>query len=144
MSETFVYVTYIRTTQDKLWAALMQPQFTRQYWMGHWQDCAWTPGASWKLTGPDGVVKDAGEVLEFTPQSRIVLRWRNQFRPDLHAEGDSQASFELEPDGDQMKLTVTHTHPTTGSALIKAVSNGWPKILSNLKSLLEGHMAAAA
>lgn len=137
MSDAFVYVTYIRTTPEKLWAALIQPEFTRQYWMGHVQDCAWTKGASWKLVGTDGVVKDAGEVLEFTPHSRIVLNWQNQFRPELKAEGYSQASFDLEPLGDTVKLTVTHSFAMPDSAMKQAVSGGWPRILSGLKSLLE-------
>jgi uncharacterized protein YndB with AHSA1/START domain len=64
MSESkFVYVTYIRTTPEKLWRALTMPEFTRQYWAGTWQDCAWEKGASWKLMIPDGRVGDAGEVL---------------------------------------------------------------------------------
>ena len=52
--DQFVYVTYIRTTADKLWEALINPEFTRKYWFGCWQDSAWTAGSSWKLTLPDG------------------------------------------------------------------------------------------
>ena len=60
MSSKFVYVTYIRTTAEKLWDALTQPEFTRQYWVETWQDCDWTQGASWKLMIPDGRVGDSG------------------------------------------------------------------------------------
>jgi uncharacterized protein YndB with AHSA1/START domain len=77
----FVYVTYIRTTPDKLWRALIEPEFTRQYWVETWQDCDWKPGESWKLMIPDGRVGDSGEVLEIELHKRLVLSWRNEFKP---------------------------------------------------------------
>ena len=114
MSESkFVYVTYIRTTPEKLWRALTAPEFTRQYWAGTWQDCAWEKGASWKLMIPDGRVGDAGEVLEIDPPRRLVLSWENQFKPELKADGVSRATFTLEPDGDMVKLTVVRTRSTS-------------------------------
>ena len=69
----FVYVTYIRTTPEKLWQALIDPEFTRRYWVETWQECEWKPGASWRLMIPDGRVADSGEVLEIEPQRRLVL-----------------------------------------------------------------------
>jgi uncharacterized protein YndB with AHSA1/START domain len=137
MNERFVYVTYIRTTPDKLWEALTSPDFTRKYWLGSWQDCAWTAGSSWKLMFPDGQVADAGEVLEIDPPRRLVLKWRNEFRADLYEEGFSRATFELAPEDSVVKLTVTHEIDRSGSKLIAAVSTGWPTVLSSLKSLLE-------
>lgn len=130
-------MTYIRTTPEKLWEALISPDFTRKYWIGGWQDCEWTVGASWKLMFPDGRVADAGEVLEVDPPKRLALKWRNEFRPELHAEGFSRATFELEPTGEAVKLRVIHEIDKKGSKLIEAVSNGWPVVLSGLKSLLE-------
>jgi uncharacterized protein YndB with AHSA1/START domain len=62
--ERFVYVTYIRATPEKLWDALIRPEFTRQYWCGTWQDCEWKVGSSWRLMIPDGRVGDSGEVVE--------------------------------------------------------------------------------
>jgi uncharacterized protein YndB with AHSA1/START domain len=138
MSEsTFVYVTYIRTTPEKLWRALTEPEFTRQYWAGTWQDSQWKKGASWKLMIPDGRVGDAGEVLEIDPPRRLVLSWRNEFMPDLKAEGFSRATFELEQQDDMVKLTVVHEIDKPSSKFIEAVSGGWPMILASLKSLLE-------
>ena len=137
MAETFVYVTYIRTTPEKLWEALTRPEFTRQYWGGMWQDCDWKTGSSWRLTFADGRGADAGEVEEVDPPRLLVLRWRNEFRPELKAEGFSRASFEIEPHQDAVRLTVIHQMEREGSGLIKAVSGGWPKVLSGLKSLLE-------
>jgi uncharacterized protein YndB with AHSA1/START domain len=136
-SDKFVYVTYIRTTAEKLWEALTKPEFTRAYWMGTWHDTTWEVGATWKLTFPDGRVADAGEVVEVEKPRRLVLKWRNEFRPELHSEGYSRCTLELEPKGDTVKLTVTHEIDKPQSKLIGAVSNGWPLILSSLKSLLE-------
>lgn len=133
----FVYVIYIRTTPEKLWDALTKPEFTRQYWVSCWQDSAWERGASWKLMRPDGEVADGGEVVEIERPRRLVLKWRNEFRPELRAEGYSRCTMELEPAGDMVKLTVTHEMDRPGSKFIDAVSNGWPVILSSLKSLLE-------
>ncbi|HEY5314042.1 MAG TPA: SRPBCC family protein [Pirellulales bacterium] len=133
----FVYVTYIRTTQEKLWRALLEPEFTRQYWCETWQDCTWQPGASWRLMIPDGRVGDSGEVLEIDPPRRLVLSWQNQFMPELHAEGISRMTYELEPAGDTVKLTIIHEMERPGSKLIDGVSQGWPSILASLKSLLE-------
>jgi uncharacterized protein YndB with AHSA1/START domain len=133
----FVYVTYIRTTPEKLWQALLDPEFTRQFWSETWQDCEWKAGASWRLMIPDGRVADSGEVVEIEPGRRLVLGWRNEFRPELHAEGDSRLTYELEPLKESVKLTITHEMDRPDSKLIEAVSGGWPIILASLKSLLE-------
>jgi len=133
----FVYVTYIRTTPAKLWRALMEPEFTRQYWAATWQESDWKPGASWKIMIPDGRVADAGEVVEIEKEKRLVLKWRNEFVPELRAEGYSRLTYELEKQGESVKLTVIHETDRTESKLIEAVSSGWPHILASLKSLLE-------
>jgi uncharacterized protein YndB with AHSA1/START domain len=133
----FVYVTYIRTTPEKLWNALTKPEFTRAYWSGVWHDCDWEAGSPWRLMFPDGRIGDSGEVSGIEPPRRLVLSWRNEFMPELKAEGYSRATFELEPMGDIVKFTVTHEMDRDGSKFITAVSNGWPSILSSLKSLLE-------
>jgi len=133
----FVYVTYIRTTPKKLWQALLEPEFTRQYWVGTWQDCDWQPGASWKLMIPDGRLADSGEVLEIEPERKLVLTWRNEFKPELRVEGFSRLTYELEQQGESVKLTVIHEMDKPQSKFIDAVSNGWPHLLSSLKTLLE-------
>lgn len=135
---SFVYVTYIRTTPEKLWSALTTPAFAQQYWLGIRVDAEWKAGGSWKLSFPDGRVADTGEIIEFDPGKRLSIRWRNEFRPELNAEGWSLCRMEIEPAaGEAVKLTVTHSIDREGSKLIEAVSGGWPQILSNLKSLLE-------
>src|SRR5437016_596263 len=74
----FVYVTYIRTTAEKLWRALIEPEFTRQYWAETTQACDWKLGSPWRIMIPDGRVADSGEVLEIEPHQRLVLSWRNE------------------------------------------------------------------
>lgn len=133
----FVYVTYIRTTPERLWGALLEPEFTRQFWCETWQDCAWQAGSSWRIMDPDGRVADSGEVLEIEPGRRLVVSWRNEFKPDLREEGYSRLTYEIEPLGEAVKLTVIHEMEAPGSKLIEAVSGGWPAILASLKSLLE-------
>ena len=135
---SFVYVTYIRTTAEKLWSALTNPDFIQQYWLGVRAEAEWRLGGSWKITYPDGRITDTGEVLEFVPLKRLAIKWRNEFRPKLKAEGWSLCTMEIEPAaGEAVKLTVTHSIEREESKLIEAVSGGWPRILSNLKTLLE-------
>lgn len=134
---TFVYVTYIRTTPEKLWSALTDAEFMRQYWFGCHCESGWTPGSPWQLVYPDGSIADTGEVVEADPPRRLVIRWRNRTKPEIEAEGDSLCAFEIEPSSTAVKLSITHTIEREPSKFIDAVSGGWPKVLSNLKSLLE-------
>ena len=134
---TFVYVTYIRTTPEQLWSALTDAEFIKQYWFGMHCESRWTAGSPWKLLSADGQILDAGEIAEAEPPRRLVIRWQNQFRPELKAEGESLCTMELEPSGTAVKLSITHSIGREPSKFIEAVSGGWPKIISNLKSLLE-------
>jgi uncharacterized protein YndB with AHSA1/START domain len=134
---SFVYVTYIRTTPDALWAALTTPEFMKKYWFGMNFETDWQAGSPWKLVFPDGRVADTGEIVEIDKPKRLVLKWRNEFRPELHQEGYTRCVMEIEPVGEAVKLTITHDIDKPGSKLIEAVSGGWPKILSSLKTLLE-------
>ena len=139
MSESkFVYVTYIRTTPEKLWRALtdarVHPPVLGRHLAG--------------LRLGEGRVLEADDPRR-PRRRRRRGRWRsirrggwccpgeNEFKPELKAEGFSRATFELEPQGDMVKLTVVHEIDKPGSKLIEAVSGGWPLILASLKSLLE-------
>jgi uncharacterized protein YndB with AHSA1/START domain len=139
---TFVYVTYIRTTQEKLWSALTDSEFMQQYWFGMRCESQWKAGSPWKMVSGSGQILDDGEIVEAEPPRRLVIRWQHRNRPELTAEGESLCTMELEPSGTAVKLSVTHTMEREGSKLIEAVSGGWPKILSNLKSVLESGSAA--
>jgi len=134
---TFVYVTYIRTTPDKLWSALTDAEFIKQYWFGMRCESQFTAGSSWKLVAHDGQIFDSGEIVEAEPPRRLVIRWQHQIKPELKAEGASQCTLELEPSGPAVKLSITHTIECAPSKFIEAVTGGWPKVISNLKSLLE-------
>jgi len=134
---TFVYVTYIRTTPEKLWSALTDAEFMKQYWFGMHCESEWTTGSAWRLVSDTGQIFDAGAIIEADPPRRLVIRWQNQMKAELKAEGDSHCTMELESSGSAVKLSITHTIEREPSKLILAVSGGWPKVISNLKSLLE-------
>lgn len=133
----FVYVIYIRTTPEKLWSALTDAAFIEQYWFGMQVESRWTPGSSWTMASGDGTVFDSGEIVAAEPPWRLVIRWRHQNRPELKAEGESLCTMELEPSGTAVKLCITHSIECQPSKFIEAVSVGWPKVIANLKSLLE-------
>jgi uncharacterized protein YndB with AHSA1/START domain len=133
----FVYVTYIRATPDKLWEALTTTEFMKSYLFGFTFETTWKKGAGWRMVQPDGGPTDAGEILAFDPPKRLELSWRNEINAQAKAEGYGVCVFEVTPAGDASKLTVTHTMPVANSKTIAMISEGWPHILSNLKSLLE-------
>jgi len=134
---TFVYVSYIRTTPEKLWSALTDADYMKQYWFGVHCESQWIAGSSWKMVGASGQITDAGEIVEADPPRRLVIRWRHHNKPELKEEGDSLCTMELDPIGPVVRLSITHTIEREPSNFIVAVSGGWPKIISNLKSLLE-------
>jgi uncharacterized protein YndB with AHSA1/START domain len=134
---TFVYVTFIRTTPERLWTALTSADFMKQYWFGMHFETDWKSGSAWRLVFPDGRIADGGEIVEIDPPKRLVLKWRNEWKPEFKEEGYSRCTMELEPHEGAVKLSVTHVMDHADSKFIQAVSGGWPKILSNLKSLQE-------
>src|SRR5262245_52522563 len=137
MSEPkFVYVTYIATTPQKLWQALTEGAFTRQYWFGQTIESDWALGSR-VVFRSGSEVHDYGEVLECEPCRRLSYSWHVEYHEVFRREKPSRVTFELEPMGNEVKLTVTHDQFEPGSKVRDAVSNGWPLILASLKSLLE-------
>lgn len=134
---TFVYVTYIRTTPEKLWAALTQPEFTKQYWAETWQESDWKVGSDWRLMIPDGRVGDIGRILEIDYPKKLVIEWSIDFQPDLKAEGPTRVTYLLEDAGSAVKLTLTQETGVPKSKIIDAMSQGWPHLFASLKTLLE-------
>ena len=120
-----------------MWSALTDPEQMKEYWFGMHIKTEWKTGAEWQMVFPDGRVADTGEILDVERPKRIQLKWQNEFKPELKAEGFTVCTLEIEPVGAAVKLTVTHTIERAESKFMQAVSGGWPKILSNLKSLLE-------
>jgi uncharacterized protein YndB with AHSA1/START domain len=132
----FVYVTYIETTPDKLWHALTDGDFTARYWFGIRLRSDWKVGSTFEMVHGDGTVSDAGKIVEVDPPRRLAYTFVNlsdTYRNDLPA----LATFELEPHGKLVKLTLTHEGFAPDGKMLPAISRGWPAILSSLKSLLE-------
>ena len=132
----FVYVTYIRITLEKLWQALTTSEIIKQYRFGMIVESEWKVGSSWRMYA-DGSLMDSGKILESISPQRLVMSWLNEWKPEFKAEGSSRCAFEIEPIGSSVKLTLTHSMEQPDSKFIEAVSEGWPLVLSNLKSLLE-------
>ncbi len=137
MKSQFVYVSYIKTTPATLWQALTTPALLKKYWIGMETESDWKSGSAWTMKFPDGCVADIGEIVEFSPLKRMVLRWRNEWNPELNHEGFSLCTYDMEQVGEAVKLTVTHGVDVLNSKFIESVSGAWPMCLSNLKSLLE-------
>jgi len=134
---SFVYVTYIATTIDRLYRALTSAEFTERYMFGRRVESTWAVGAPVRYIGRDGNLSDSGTVLESDPPHRLVFTWRVEFDHALRNEGYSKVTFELESLGGEVKLTVIHDELREGSGVEKGISMGWPKALASLKSLLE-------
>jgi uncharacterized protein YndB with AHSA1/START domain len=136
-SSSFIYVTYVRTTPERLWSALTETGAMRQYWFGVRCESWWTAGSPWKLVYPDGRISDEGEIVAAEPERRLVIRWHHRDKPELEAEGETRCAMELEGHGPAVKLSITHTVERQPSQFIAVVSVAWPMVISNLKSLLE-------
>lgn len=131
----FVYVTYINTTPEKLWSALTSGEFTEKYWFGSRIQSEWKVGSPFKiLTGVAG--KDwQGEVLQCEPPRLLSYA----FRVSGGSEHLTRVAFQLEQQGPVVKLTLTHDElDEKDEKFYAGISQGWPAVLSNLKSLLEG------
>ena len=132
----FVYVTYIRVPPEQLWQALTTPAIIQQYRFGMRVESDWKVGSTWSMYA-DGSLMDSGVILESVSQQRLVLSWLNEWQPAFKAEGNSHCVYEIEPTGASAKLTLTHSIERPDSQFIGAVAEGWPMVISNLKSLLE-------
>jgi uncharacterized protein YndB with AHSA1/START domain len=135
-SDRFVYVTYIATTAEKVFKALIEGETTRQYWKGMENVSDWKEGSTWQHRDPARTVRVVGKVIEIRPPHRLVLSWVDPAKADEPAQ-HSRVTFAIEPLKDAVKLTVTHEDFVAGSAMFGPISQGWPCVLSNLKSLLE-------
>ena len=135
---SFVYVSYIATTPEKLWKALTKPEFTAQYWFGMRlaSESDWRVGSRFTALRSDGTPGDVGEVLECDPPRRLSLTYRPGDERVRH-EAPSRVTYELEPLGKEVRLTVTHDGFEEGSQLFEGVRVFWPQLLSSLKSFLE-------
>ncbi|MES2070048.1 MAG: SRPBCC domain-containing protein [Pseudomonadota bacterium] len=134
-NETFVYVTYIATTPEKVWQALLQGELTRQFWKSEIVS-DWKPGSSWEHIADDGkrTVEHVGTVLECIPSKRLAMTWVAPANAADQAK-HSKLAIDLETVGEMVRLTVTHVE--LSPEVLRGISYGWPLVLSSLKSLLE-------
>lgn len=133
----FVYVTYIRTTPEQAWRALIDGELTRQYW-GHENVSDWKPGSTWTHQRSDEprTVALVGEVVESAPPRRLVLTWA--FPADAANKAKhTRVTFEIDPIEDMVRLTVTHDELEPKSEMLRGITAGWPRVLSSLKTFLE-------
>lgn len=133
----FVYVTYIRSTPEMVWAGLTQPEFTKRYWAETHQESDWKAGADWRLMIPDGRVGDIGKILEVDYPKKLVIHWAIDFQPELKAESPTRVTYLLEEAGTSVKLTLIQETDVPNSKILGAMSEGWPHLFASLKSLLE-------
>lgn len=135
---TFVYVTYIQSTPEKVWNALTDPEMTKQYWVRHRNASDWKPGSTWQHQDYDNaaLVDVVGKVVESAPPSRLVITWA--FPDDAANEAKhTRVTFQVEAFLSSVKLTVTHEDLEPGSRMLQGITQGWPLVLSSLKTLLE-------
>jgi uncharacterized protein YndB with AHSA1/START domain len=150
----FVYATYIRTTPEKLWEALTSGDFSQKYWMGFRIELEQKTGGTVHIYPPKGSQHNCGDhegkVLECEPNRKLVYTWNQNDKPDVAAKrkGPSRVTYELTPMGDQVRFRLIHENllpddvekdPNTH----KGINNGWPAVISSLKSLLETGEAIA-
>jgi uncharacterized protein YndB with AHSA1/START domain/DNA-binding transcriptional ArsR family regulator len=150
-STSFAYTTYIKTTPERLWQALTDPAFTRRYWGGLEFATDWQPGSPFTMHHGGVSLEDPQQrVLEADPPRRLSYTWHKMtpefaaswgldadFARRLENEPRSKVTFELEPAGEVVKLTVIHDDLEPGSLTLQSISGGWPVVFSALKTLLE-------
>jgi uncharacterized protein YndB with AHSA1/START domain len=137
---SFVHVTHIAATPEKLWQALTDGALTRKYWYGRRVESDWKVGSPvtfWYEAADGEAVSDRGIVLESRRPRRLSYTFHVEFIDELRDAHPSRVTFEIEPGGDEVKLTLTHDGFEPGSKILEACRSGWPAILGSLKSLLE-------
>jgi uncharacterized protein YndB with AHSA1/START domain len=133
---SFVYVTYIAATPEKVFAALTGKEATEKFWFGN------AVTSDWKIGSPlefrrEGKLIVQGKVLENDPPRRLSYTFHAMHEPHNGKEKPSRVVFDLEQQRDQVKLTVTHDDFAEDSKVFPAISQGWPLVLSSLKSYIE-------
>jgi uncharacterized protein YndB with AHSA1/START domain len=131
----FVYVTYIKSTRERVWQALTDSAMVPEYWFGHRIESDWKVGGLIKFYDGDQLVHDDA-LLKCEPPSELSYSWR-PLHKGFESETASRVTFTLEEAGAHVKLTLVHDEFMPGGKMLDAVSTGWPVVLSGLKSLLE-------
>jgi uncharacterized protein YndB with AHSA1/START domain len=134
---SFVYVTYIRATREKVFEAITRPDVARRYW-GSENVSDWRPGSKWAhvRVNDERTIQVVGEVVEVSPPTRLVMTWASPSQASDPASY-SRVTFETEEYEDMVRLTVTHDELEADSQMANSMKKGWPAVLSSLKSFLE-------
>jgi uncharacterized protein YndB with AHSA1/START domain len=133
-----VYVTYIASTPEKVWQALTDPAFTRQYFGGLAVDVEPKEGGAFFLRYPDGRVHMSGRVIDWSPPRRFSCTWAVEGMPEFRELPECLVTYQIEQAGGTVKLTMTEAHSwVVPNAILAGGRAGWPAILSSLKSVLE-------
>jgi len=133
-----VYVTYIAATPEKVWQALTDASFTKQYFFGFAVDVEPKQGGVFRLLAPDGHVHVRGEVVDWSPPRRLSVTWLVEGMKDFGELPECLVSYDIEPSGEAAKLTMSESHSwDVPDAILSGGRSGWPAILSSLKSVLE-------
>jgi uncharacterized protein YndB with AHSA1/START domain len=130
-----VFEIYIKTTPERLWEAITDPEMRSKYSFGVRVTSDWAPGSRYESSHPAGVAIAEGENLEVDPPHRLVQSMVALWSDEVKSEGTSRVTWEIEPVGDSCRLTVTHDELREGAN--DELYGGWPMILSGLKTLLE-------
>ena len=128
-----VYEVYIAATPERVWRALTESEFTKQYYYGNTVESDWKPGSPMVYRNPDGTESIECEVIEADPPRRLVHTF---FFPGTE-ESPSRCTWSIEPRGDATLLTLTHDEFDGETATYRSVAHGWVPVLSGLKTLLE-------
>lgn len=133
-----VYAIYIAAPPDKVWQALTSAEFSRQYFSAFGVEMEPRKGGAFTVRAPDGSVHIAGKVIEHDPPRRLTVTWNVNWPALVEQLGETLVTYEIEPVGDVVRLTLTQAHDRTiDEAILSGGRAGWPAILSSLKSLLE-------
>jgi uncharacterized protein YndB with AHSA1/START domain len=141
----FVYVSYINSTPEKVFNALLDPEMTRKYWFNHHNASDWKVGSRWehRIFDDPATVHVVGKVVESNPPNRLVVTWGRP-KDEGNDQKSSRVTYDVEAFGQSVKLTVTHDEFRDDSEMFESVSFGWPVVLSGLKTLLETGQALAS
>ena len=133
-----VYTIYIAATPDKVWQALTSAEFSRQYFFGFATEMEPRIGGAFKVLAPDGSLHIDGEVIEHDPPRRLTVTWNVNWPGLVDSLGQTLVTYAIEQAGDSVRVTMTESHNRVlDDDILSGGRQGWPAILSSLKSLLE-------
>ena len=136
-TRTHVFQIYVRCTPEQLWEGITSGGLTKRYFHDTTVESTWEPGASVVYRNADGSIAVEGEVIACDRPRSLSYSWRVLYDPAAAEEAPSGVAGEIEPLGENCRLTLTHDEFPPGSAVFENVGEGWPVLLSSLKSLIE-------